>query len=88
MREGWGELTKFQARVKERWVLVVLLLLVLPLVMFLVLMLMLMLVMMLVLTPARYPMSKTELQTDRLYVDGRMFVWNNRAEKVSSMNKQ
>ena len=30
----------------------------------------------------RYPGSKCDLQTDRLYVDGRMFVWNKRAEKV------
>jgi len=47
MREGWGELTKFMARVRER-----------------------------------YPGSKCELQNDRLYVDGRMFVWNKKAEKV------
>ena len=30
----------------------------------------------------RYPGSKCELQNDRLYVDGRMFVWNKKAEKV------
>ena len=47
MREQWGELNKFMARVKER-----------------------------------YAGSQCILSTEKLLVDGRMFVWDRKSQKV------